>query len=233
MPNSSKPVAIIVGAGPGLSASLLRRLTAEGYAVALAARDAAKLAGLAAETGALAFACDATVERDVGQLFEAVDAELGPPDVVIYNAAARVMGPIVDLRPGDVERVLLGNAMAGFLTAQAAARAMAPRASGTIVFTGASASSKGYPKSAPFAMGKFAIRGLAQSLARELGPAGIHVAHVIIDGAIRSAARSEPADRPDSMIDSAAIADLYLQIIKQPRSAWTHEVDIRAFAERF
>ena len=233
MPNDSKPAAIIVGAGAGLSASIARKLAAEGFAVVLAARNPDKLAAFATEIGALAIKCDATKADDVARLFDETAATIGAPSVVVFNAAARVMGPVVELQPAEVEQVILGKAMAGFLVGQAAARAMLPQGAGTILFTGASASFKGYPKSAPFAMGKFALRGLAQSLARELGPEGIHVAHVMIDGAIRSAARPEPADRPDSMVDADAIADMYLHLIRQSRSAWTHELDMRAFAERF
>ena len=230
---NDKPVAIIVGAGAGLSATLARKLAGAGYAVTLAARNPDKLHELAEETKALAIACDATSSDDVSRLFATTEAKFGAPDVVIFNAAARVMGPIVDFEPEAVRQVIVASAMGGFLTGQAAARAMASRGSGTILFTGASASFKGYPNSAPFAMAKFALRGLAQSMARELGPKGIHVAHVMIDGAIRSAVRPEPADKPDSMLDPTAIADAYLHLISQPRSAWTFELDLRPWIERF
>ncbi|WP_267382296.1 MULTISPECIES: SDR family NAD(P)-dependent oxidoreductase [unclassified Sphingomonas] len=224
---------MIVGAGAGLSAMLARKLAGTGYAVVLAARDPGKLKPLAEETGGLAIGCDATSADDVARLFAEAEARLGVPAVVIFNAAARVMGPLAELEPETVQQVIVASAMGGFLTGQAAARAMAPRGSGTILFTGASASFKGYPNSAPFAMAKFALRGLAQSMARELGPQGIHVAHVMIDGAIRSAARPEPSDKPDSMLDSAAIAEAYLHLIAQPRSAWTFELDLRPWIERF
>lgn len=233
MTDTMKPVAIIVGAGSGLSASLARRLAAAGHAVALAARNTAKLDGLVAETGAVAMSCDATRAEDVEGLFARCAARLGLPGVVIFNAGARVTGPVAELDPAEVEHAVLTSAMGGFLVGQAAARAMLPRGSGTLLFTGASASFKGYPSSAPFAMAKFALRGLAQSLARELGPKGIHVAHVIVDGGIRSAARPEPADRPDSMLDPDAIADAYLHLVGQPRSAWTHELDLRPWVEKF
>ena len=233
MAQSIKPAAIIVGAGPGLSASLARRLAARGHAVALAARNTTKLDSLVTETNGIAIACDATKPDDVERLFEESAAKLGPPDIVVFNAGARVMGSIAELEPAEVERVILASAMGGFLVGRAAARAMLARSSGTILFTGASASFKGYPRSAPFAMAKFALRGLAQSLARELGPLGIHVAHVMIDGAIRSATRPDTADRPDSMLDPDAIADTFLHLIDQPRSAWTHELDIRPWVERF
>lgn len=233
MKDETKPVALIVGAGPGLSAALARRLTAAGHAVALAARNTAKLDGLVAETGAVAFRCDATRAEDVDRLFADSGERLGAPNVVVFNAGARVVGPVTELDPAEVERVVLASAMGGFLVGQAAARAMLPRGSGTLLFTGASASLKGYPSSAPFAMAKFALRGLAQSLARELGPKGIHVAHVLVDGGIRSAVRPEAADRPDSMLDPDAIADAYLQLAAQPRNAWTHELDLRPWVERF
>jgi NAD(P)-dependent dehydrogenase (short-subunit alcohol dehydrogenase family) len=125
------------------------------------------------------------------------------------------------------------TAFGGFLVAQEAARRMLPHRHGAILFTGASASLKGYAQSAPFAMGKFALRGLAQSMARELSPQGIHVAHVVIDGGIRSARRQEPADRPDSMLDPDAIAATYLHLLQQPRSAWTWEIEVRPWTESF
>jgi NAD(P)-dependent dehydrogenase (short-subunit alcohol dehydrogenase family) len=213
--------ALIVGVGPGLSASIARKLFKAGYGVALAARDTAKLAGLAKETSAQVIACDATIPEQVERLF----AQAGVPDVVVFNAAGRARGPIAGLKPEDVRDSLMANAFAAFLVGQAAARVMT---SGTILFTGASASVKGFAGSAPFAMGKFAVRGLAQSLARELGPKGIHVAHVVIDGGIRTAPNAS-----DSQLDPDAIADVYLHLIAQPRSAWTHEMDLRPWSESF
>ena len=227
------PSALIVGAGPGLSASLARKLCAAGYQVALAARDVGKLAGLIAETGVQAHACDATQAGDVAKLFEAVSERLGVPDVVVYNASARARGPIAELDPAEVERAWKVTAFGGFLVGQQAARLMLARGSGVVLFTGASASVKGFAQSAPFAMGKFALRALAQSMARELGPKGIHVAHVIVDGGILSRANPDPPDQPHSRLDPDAIADIYLHLIAQPRSAWTHEVDARPWGERF
>ena len=188
--------ALIVGAGQGLSASLARLLTQEGLAVAIAARDPAKLAPLCAETGARAFACDAQEEAQVQRLFANVDREQGAPDVVIYNASARTRGPFVELVPADVQHALQVTAFGAFLVAQQAAARMLPKKRGAILFTGASASVKGYAQSAPFAMGKFALRGLAQSLARELSPQGIHIAHFVIDGGIRGAGRSDDPGQP-------------------------------------
>jgi NAD(P)-dependent dehydrogenase (short-subunit alcohol dehydrogenase family) len=226
-------VALIVGAGPGLSASLARLLAKEGLKIALAARNAAKLADLGRETGAEAFACDATEPGQVEDLFKEVEDRLGTPDVVLYNASARVRGPFVGLDPAEVDRSLRVSAFGGFLVAQQAAQRMLARGRGAILFTGASASVKGYPESAPFAMGKFALRGLAQSMARELGPKGIHVAHVVIDGGIRSATRAEPADKPDSMLDPDAIAENYLHLLRQDRSAWSWEIELRPWVEKF
>ena len=224
--------ALVVGAGPGLGASLARRLSAAGIGVALAARDPERLSGLAEETGSTAFACDAAEPEQVARLFDAVSARLGIPDLVVYNPSARTRGPVVTLDPAEVARGLAVTAFGGFLVGQQAARAMLPRGSGTILFTGASASIKGYANSAPFAMGKFALRGLAQSLARELGPQGIHVAHVLVDGAIRGRAAPDPSG-PDSRLDPDAIADAYLHLAGQPRSAWSHEIDLRPWTERF
>ena len=233
MPNPTFETALIVGAGRGLSASLARLFAGEGLRVALAARDAEKLAPLCAETGAKAFACDAVEPDQVARLFSAVEAAIGPPDVVVYNASARARGPVAELVPAEVERAIMVSAFGGFLVAREAARRMVPKGHGAILFTGASASVKGYPLSAPFAMGKFALRGLAQSMARELAPQGIHIAHFVIDGAIRNPGRVEPADRPDSMLDPDAIAASYLSVLQQPRSAWAWEIELRPWVERF
>ena len=225
--------ALIVGAGSGLSASLARTLTREGYQCVLAARNIDKLAALCAETGAPALPCDVASQADVARMFDQLDADHAVPSVVIYNPSARVRGPMVDLDPVAVASAINITAFGGFLVAQQAARRMLKAGQGTIVFTGATASVKGYPNSSVFAMGKFALRGLAQSMARELAPQGIHVAHVIIDGGIRAASRPEPADSPDSMLAPDAIADSYLHLIKQPRNAWTWEIEVRPWVEKF
>jgi NAD(P)-dependent dehydrogenase (short-subunit alcohol dehydrogenase family) len=188
---------------------------------------------LTGETGAKAFACDASKEDQVARLFADVDAEFGAPDVVIYNASFRTRGAFVDLVPADVEKAISVTAFGAFLVAQQAARRMLPNRHGAIFLTGASAGVKGYPKSAPFAMAKFALRGLSQSLARELQPQGIHIAHFVIDGGIRSDRRAEPADRPDSLLDPDAIAQTYLDVLRQPRSAWSTEVELRPWVENF
>ena len=225
--------ALIVGAGSGLSAALARVFAGEGLRVALAARSVGKLAALTNEIGAKAYDCDATSVDDVARLFAAVTTAVGEPDVVVYNASFRTRGPFVDLDPAEVKKAIEVSAYGGFLVGQAAARRMVPRGKGAIFFTGASASVKGYAQSAPFAMGKFALRGLAQSMARELSPIGIHVAHFVIDGGIASATRVAPADRPDSLLDPATIASTYLHVLKQPRSAWTSEVELRPWVEKF
>lgn len=225
--------ALIVGAGSGLSASIARLFAKEGITVALAARQIDKLNQLTSDIGASSFAADVSKPDEVEQLFIDVENKLGSPNIVVYNPSFRVRGPLIDLDPSDVAKTLDITAYGGFLVAQAAAKRMLEQGGGAIFFTGASASVKGYPQSAPFAMGKFALRGLAQSIARELAPKNIHVAHFVIDGAIRSAVRPDPADKPDSTLDPDAIAQTYLNILRQPRSAWTWEVELRPWVERF
>ena len=233
MTDAKFTTALIVGAGAGLSASLARALAKDGVKVALAARSTGDLDALAKETGARAFACDASQRGEVEKLFAELDGAFGAPEIVIYNASYRTRGPLVELDPAEVEKSIAVSAYGGFLVAQQAARRMLAKGRGAILFTGASASVKGYGQSAPFAMGKFALRGLAQSMARELHPQGIHVAHVVVDGGIRSARRAEPSDKPDSMLDPDAIAATYLQLIHQPRSAWAWEIELRPWVERF
>ncbi|HEY9361021.1 MAG TPA: SDR family NAD(P)-dependent oxidoreductase [Xanthobacteraceae bacterium] len=225
--------ALIVGAGSGLSASLARALAREGIKVALASRSTGDLEALVKETGARAFSCDAAERAQVEKLFAEVEASNGTPDIVIYNASFRTRGPFVELDPLDVEKSLAVTAYGAFLVAQQAARRMLPKKHGAILLTGASAGVKGYPQSAPFAMGKFALRGLAQSMARELSPQGIHVAHVVVDGGIRSAHRPDPSDKPDSTLDPDAIAESYMHLIYQPRSAWAWEIELRPWVEKF
>jgi NAD(P)-dependent dehydrogenase (short-subunit alcohol dehydrogenase family) len=207
-------VGLIVGAGSGLSAALARAFATAGMKLALAARTTADLSALAEETGANLFTCDTTKQEDVCTLFAEVERTLGAPAVVVYNASYRARGALIELDPAEVEKAIAVSAFGGFLVAQEAARRMLPRSRGAILFTGASASVKGYPQSAPFAMGKFALRGLAQSLAR-------------------SARRPEPSDKPDSLLDPDAIAATYLHVLKQPRSAWTSEVELRPWTEKF
>jgi NAD(P)-dependent dehydrogenase (short-subunit alcohol dehydrogenase family) len=226
-------VVLIVGAGEGLSGSIARRFAREGARIVLAARTPAKLGDVASATRAQVVRCDATVPEDVEALFAECDEGPGAPDVVVYNASGRLRGPFVDLEPEAVRQALEVAAYGGFLVAQAAAKRMLRKGRGTILLTGASASVKGYAQSAPFAMGKFALRGLAQSMARELAPKNIHVAHFVIDGGIRSASRPVPAESPDSLLDPDAIADTYFHVARQARSAWTWEVELRPWVERF
>lgn len=232
---STNGCALIVGAGKGLSASLARLLAREGMQVALAARNTDKLAGLIAETGALAVAGDASVPADVERMFAAVEEKWGVPDLVVYNANYRTRGAITGLDPAEVERTLRVSAFAGFLVGQAAAKRMLPRGRGSIFFTGASASIKGFANSSAFAMGKFALRGLAQSMARELGPQGLHVAHFVIDGGIRSSATdARGAERgEDGLLLPDEIAKSYLHVHQQQRSSWSQEIDLRPWAEKF
>ncbi len=225
--------ALIIGVGPGISASVARALAAEGIKVGLAARDIQKILLLAEEISAETFAADATDAAAVVAMFDHMEAKLGPLDIVLYNAAARLPGSITDLDPHDVQRVIATSTYAAFLIVQQAARRMLPRKSGAILLTGASASVKGYPRSSAFAMGMFGRRGLAQSAARELSPQGIHVAHFVIDGGVRSARFPEPPDRPDSMLDPDAIAQTYLDVLRQPRNAWSWEIELRPWVETF
>ena len=227
--------ALIFGAGSGISASLARLLRKSGYDIALAARSPDKLKGLAGETGASVMAADSTKPEQVAAVFSELDKAFGHLDVVLYNAAARVRGPFVELDPAEVANTINVTAFGGFLVAQQAAKRMLARGSGTILLTGASAGVKGYPQSAPFAMGKFALRGLAQSMARELHPKGVHVAHLVIDGGVRNPTRGrvEASGAVDSLLDPDAIAETCLHLIRQPRSAWSAEIELRPWVETF
>ena len=220
---------LIVGAGHGLSAAFARLGAHEGMQVALAARDSDKLQSLAVETAARCYSCDASEQDDVERLFDAVASDIGVPDVVLYNPSARSRGPLIELDPPTVRKALMVTAFGGFLVGQAAAKQMLERGSGSILFTGASASVKGYPQSAPFAMGKFALRGLVQSMARELAPKNIHVAHFVIDGGILAGEESGT----HAQLHPEAIAETYLHVHRQHRSAWTWEVELRPWVETF
>jgi len=229
-----RETALIVGAGSGLSASLARLFAHEGMAVALAARNPDKLSALATEIGAIALACDASDAAQVERLFSSLDAQLGRPSVVVYNPSRRVRGPIEALEPAEVQRAWMVGCFGGFLVAQQAVRRMTNVGRGTILFTGATASVKGFAQSAGFAMAKFALRGLAQSLARELAPKGIHVAHIVIDGGIASSyAKSAEERASDRFLDPDAIAREYLHLHRQHRSAWTWELELRPYTENF
>ncbi len=225
---------LIVGAGPGLGASLARVFTRDGgLRVIVAARQRDKLEAIGDETGAGVMTCDATDAVSVAALFDAATQHFGaPPDVVVYNASQRVRGAFVDVDASAVERAVSVTAHGAFLVAQQAARRMLPNRHGAILFTGASAGVKGYPQSAAFAMGKFALRGLAQSMARELAPQGIHVGHIVVDGSIRPAGAAGD-DAKDDRLDPDAIASTYLHLLAQPRNAWSWEVEVRPWVERF
>ena len=227
--------ALIFGAGTGISAAFARRLRTAGYGVALVARKPERLASLAAEIGAITLGADSTRAGEVEAAFDEAERKLGALDAVLYNASQRVRGPITDIDPVEVARAIEVTAFGGFLVARTAAKRMLPRKAGTIMFTGASASVKGYPQSATFAMGKFALRGLAQSMARELHPQGVHIAHFVIDGGVRNAVRgrTEPSDAPDSLLDPDAIAETYMHVLQQPRSVWSWEIEVRPWLERF
>ncbi|MDQ6679369.1 MAG: SDR family NAD(P)-dependent oxidoreductase [Pseudomonadota bacterium] len=233
MPTTPYASALIVGAGPGLGASLARTFAGDGMRVIVAARSHDPLETIARETGAGVLTCDATDVAAVATLFNTATEQLGAaPEVVVYNASQRVRGPFVDVDPAAVARAVSVTAYGAFLVGQQAARRMLPVRQGAILFTGASAGVKGYPQSAAFAMGKFALRGLAQSMARELAPQGIHVGHVVIDGAIRPAGEAGDGGK-DDRLDPDAIASTYLQLLAQPRNAWTWEIEVRPWVEKF
>ena len=224
--------ALIVGAGAGLSASLARKLHAAGWQVALAARNTVKIEALAGETGASLHVCDSVEPDDVSRLFVTLDTAGEAPSLVIYNPSFRVRGPVATLLPSQVRRALDVCAFGAFLVAQQAAQRMLSAGHGTILFSGASAGVKGFALSAPFAMGKFALRGLAESLSRELHPKNIHVCHFVIDGGIASATRvASPGS--DQLLDPDAIADSYLHVLSQPRSSWSSEMAVRPWVEKF
>ncbi|MGA7782398.1 MAG: SDR family NAD(P)-dependent oxidoreductase [Paraburkholderia sp.] len=230
---SRTETALIVGAGKGLSASLARLLAAEGMQVALAARDISKLADLVDETGALPVKCDASRQEDVEALFERVEHAFGAPDLVVYNASGRYRAAIEDIEAEKLEDAIRVTAFGGFHVAQAAVVRMLARGSGSILLTGATASVKGLPGSTAFAMGKFALRGLAQCMARELAPKNIHVAHFVLDGGIASSRVQSDDSKEDKWLDPDAIAREYLHVHRQHRSAWTWEVELRPWVERF
>jgi NAD(P)-dependent dehydrogenase (short-subunit alcohol dehydrogenase family) len=232
--------AVIVGAGPGLGSALARRFARAGMKVAVARRSADQLAPLVKELGrnASAYACDATDEPAVRQLFTSVTADLGTPALVVYNAGAFVRKGVLDTSAEEFERCWRVGCLGGFLVGREAARAMLMRNTehkGTIIFTGATASLRGGALFQNLAVGKFGLRALAQSMARELQPQGVHVAHVVIDGQIEG---ERPGHRAaergkDSVLDPAAIAETYYQLHRQPRSAWSLEIDLRPYVEKF
>jgi len=233
---AQQEIALIVGTGPGLSASLARLFTKEGMTVTLAARDAKKLDGLVNEIDGRAYACDASIPKDVENLFDSVTKDIGEPNLVVYNASSRVRGPITEVDPEEVRKAIMVTCYGGFLVGQAAAKRMIKAGNGTILFTGASASIKGYANSASFAMGKLGLTGLVQSMARELQPRNIHVAQVVIDGAIYEPTRRPErltSRGPDGCLDPDAIAQTYLHLHRQHRSSWASHIELRPWSEKF
>ncbi|OWY06969.1 SDR family NAD(P)-dependent oxidoreductase [Thioclava sp. IC9] len=230
----SKAQAVIIGVGDGLSAAVARELAPD-YDLTLAARSTVRMQALAEEIGARTVQLDATDEAAIAALFDALPER---PRVVVYNPSGRVRGPVAELDAEEVRAAVEITAIGAFLTGKHAARRMltaepADGTRGTILFTGASAGVKGFARSAPFAMGKFAQRGLAESMARELHPKGIHIAWVNIDGMILNPGRNEAPDEPGSMLRPEAIAKTYRQLIEQDRSAWTNEITLRPWVETF
>jgi NAD(P)-dependent dehydrogenase (short-subunit alcohol dehydrogenase family) len=221
--------ALIIGAGPGISGALTRLLRAANIPVVMAARNPHKLASLARETGAIALPVDASDFIRTEQLFAETESHIGAPEIVIYNASGRLRGPIAELDHRHVEQAMAVTALGAFYAVQQAAKRMVPAGKGAILLTGATAGIKGFALSAPFAMGKFALRGLAQSAARELMPKGIHVAHIVVDGMVRGA----DADPSDGTLDPDAIAQSYMDLLRQHRSAWSWEIEVRPWSERF
>lgn len=222
--------ALIIGAGAGLSASLARKLAARGHQIVLASRDVSDLGDLASETGAICVPCNARDRSDMESLFEQVDATGSPLSVAVYNPSARVRGPVQDLDPEAVENAILISAYGAFLMAHHASKRMLSNGSGAMLFTGASAGVKGFPQSSTFAMGKFALRGLCQSLARELHPKGIHIGHFVIDGGIT---KTPDANDGNAQLDPDAIAESYLHFLDQHPSSWSWEIELRPWVERF
>jgi NAD(P)-dependent dehydrogenase (short-subunit alcohol dehydrogenase family) len=225
--------ALIIGAGLGISGSLTRLLRAADIPVVIASRHVDRLTQLVDQTGAIALPVDAAEASQIERLFAETDARIGAPELVVYNPSGRLRGPIAELDPAEVARAVAVSALGAFYSVQQAAKRMIPAGKGAILLTGATAGVKGFALSAPFAMGKFALRGLAQSAARELAPRGIHVAQIVIDGGVRAEHRADPSDRPDSTLDPDAIAQSYADLLRQHRSAWSWELEIRPWLEKF
>ena len=233
---AQQEIALIVGTGTGLSAALARLFNKEGMKVALAARNSEKLKGLIEEIDGRAYRCDAVLPKDVNDLFASVSRDIGEPNVVVYNASYRVRGAITELAPEEVRKTILVTSYGAFLVGQAAAKQMIPAGRGTILFTGASASIKGFANSSAFAIGKLGLSGLVESMARELQPKNIHVAQIVIDGGIYEPTRGSEtlkARGPDGWLDPDAIAQSYFQLHRQHRSAWASYIELRPWSEKF
>ena len=219
---------LIVGVGSGLSASLARLCASKNMNIVLAARNVDKLRNLKEEINAQTFKCDSSDIESVSNLFKETDKTIGIPNLVIYNPSVRLKGSITELDPKQTQEAINVTCFGAFLVAQEASKRMLKRKSGSIFFTGASASIKGFANSSVFAMGKFGLRGLAQSLARELHPKNIHIGHFIIDGGI-----GRQSMGTYEMINPNAIAKTYLQFHNQDKSAWSWEVELRTWMEKF
>ena len=238
----SKGSVVVVGAGTGTGAEVAKRFANAGYALAVARRNASALEPLVAEIEgaggtARAFGADASDEKAVTELFVEAEKALGPVEVAIFNAAGFTMGSILETGTGSFEEMWRASSLGGFLVGREAARRMVPRGRGTILFTGATAAMKASANFAAFAAGKHGLRAVAQSMAKELGPKGIHVAHVIVDGVIdvprvhESMPELAASKGEDGLVDPSHIADTYLWLHDQPRDAWTFELDLRPFKE--
>jgi NAD(P)-dependent dehydrogenase (short-subunit alcohol dehydrogenase family) len=233
---ASSEVAMVVGVGAGLGASLCRRFVKAGLLVAAVSRDKDRVTAIAKDVGARGYGCDATDEKAVIELFAAVKRDFGEPTLVVYNAGAFLPRPVIETEAAEFERCWRIGCLGGFLVGREAARSMVARERGTILFTGATASLRGSANFVNLAVGKFGLRALAQSMARELGPKGIHVAHVIIDGQIAAEhrpGRSRGDRQPDAFLQDESIAETYWQLHAQPRNAWTLEMDLRPWVEKF
>jgi NAD(P)-dependent dehydrogenase (short-subunit alcohol dehydrogenase family) len=235
---TARETAIVFGVGPGLGWALARRFATENIRVGAVARDEAKLNSLIKSEGShdvRPYVADVSNSDDVLRVFDSVDRDLGEPDLVVFNAGAYQKGNVLDIDPADFERCWRIGCLGGLLVGQGAARRMAKRGHGTIIFTGATAALRGSAGFANLAVPKFGLRALAQSMARELGPKGIHIGHVIIDGQIESGRYRHLLDERGvgSLLAPDAIAEQYLQMHRQPRSAWSHEIDLRPWSEKF
>lgn len=233
---SETPISVVVGVGPGLGLAVAKRFARAGHRVLICARDQAKLDDLAeAQPQLIRMALDATDPSAVADVFTRIQAEHGPPECVVFNAGAFEPAGVTDIDPADFERCWRVGCFAGFLVGQQAARSMLEAGRGTILMTGATASLRGGPNFANLASPKFALRAVAQSMARELAPKNIHVAHIIIDGQIRAPRYEHLLDQrgADSLLEPDAIAETYWQLHNQHRSAWTFELDVRPWVEKF
>ncbi len=224
----SQKAVLIVGAGSGLSASLARAFNSKGMKIVLAARNIDKLDSLKKEIDALVFKCDSTENKSVQNLFLQTDSIIGTPEIVIYNPSLRIVKPFIEYDPDEMLQSIKVNSYGAFLVAHESVKRMLKVGKGNIFFTGSSASVKGFAKSASFAMGKFSLRGLAQSLARELHPQNIHIGHFVIDGGIGK----EPVGNYQ-MIHPDEIAKQYLNFYLQDKKAWSWEIEIRTNTEKF